>query len=90
MRKSAAQTMDRYLLSSQRAWLNGQQFSPLQSLDQEPGPSNQQQHDRGRKHGHDKSADRKGVKRSKKDNKDKDKKKPRKSTMTIVNSVNRD
>ena len=77
---NSVQTKDRSLLSSHQAWIQCEPVSPLQSSNQQPSLANQQQHDHRKKHGHGKSADAKGVKRSKKDDgkKKKDARRPRK------------
>ena len=76
----SVQTKDRSRLSSHQAWIQCESVSPLQSSNQQPSLANQLQHYHRKKHGHGKSADVKGVKRSKKDDgkKKKDTRRPMK------------
>ena len=64
---NSVQTKDRSLLNSHQAWIQCKIVTPLQSSNQQPSLANQLQHYHRKKHGHGKSADAKGVKRSKKD-----------------------
>ena len=77
---NSVQTKDRFLLNSHQAWIQCKPGTPLQSSNQQPSLANQPQHYHGKKHGHGKSADAKGVKRSKKDDgkKKEDARRPRK------------
>ena len=77
---NSVQTKDRFLLSSHQAWIQCEPVSPFQSSNQQPSLANQQPHDHRKKCGHGKSADAKGVRRSKKDDgkKKKDTRRPRK------------
>ena len=77
---NSVQTKDCSLLNSHQAWIQCKPVTLLQSSNQQPSLANQLQHYHRKKHGHGKSADAKGVKRSKKDDgkKKKDARRPRK------------